>query len=150
MKTKHIFVYGSLRRDLPERLLPPGGAEAIHAMRRLARYRGKARLSGQLIHLGDYPGLVDSTNTEVIGDLYRSDDMPRLLAALDAYEESTSAQTRRRSDAEYFRTRRKVRTENGEEVYAWVYVCNRECAGAVPILSGDYLDWIESQTGTVA
>jgi gamma-glutamylcyclotransferase (GGCT)/AIG2-like uncharacterized protein YtfP len=141
VKTRHVFVYGSLRRAMPKASLPDGAREARGELDRLGRLVGSARIRGRLIDLGAYPALVDGAGW-VSGDLYESDTMDRLIAALDAYEDSAPASQRGRSTKEYYRTRRRVQKPDGSFIDAFVYVYNRAADTRPLIPVGDYLAWL--------
>lgn len=124
-----LFVYGTLRPIL-----------ATGAPARLVRdleVVGPATVSGVLLDLGPYPGLVAGIGL-VHGDLVRIDD-PARLAALDAYEECGGP-------TPLFRRERTIATlPDGTAASVWVYRCLRPKAGAAAIVSGDYQAHLDGQ-----
>jgi gamma-glutamylcyclotransferase (GGCT)/AIG2-like uncharacterized protein YtfP len=125
-----LFVYGSLRRDVPRSRHELLGADA--------EFLGHGRVRGRLLDLGAYPGLVAAVAREewVRGELHAIPSR-RALARLDAYEDYDP---RRPERSLFLRREANVALDSGEVVAAWVYVY----AGAVTrgrrIVSGDYLD----------
>jgi gamma-glutamylaminecyclotransferase len=72
-----LFLYGTLKRDMPQNLMLRG-QEFVREAATIARYR--------LYDLGPYPGLVlhEGDGTEVQGELWAVDE--KTLAKLDEYE----------------------------------------------------------------
>lgn len=118
-----IFVYGLLKRG-----------EALHHLMAGATYRGEAVLSGRLVSLGRYPGLV-AGDDDVAGELYDASDLPALLDTLDDVEEFDPADP---EHSAYLREVCRPRRADGTEVAAWVYRYNGPLADARPIPSGHW------------
>lgn len=117
-----MFVYGTLRPSLAT------GAHArlVHDL----EFLGPATVSGVLVDLGDYPGLVEGSGL-VHGDLVRVAD-PARLAALDAYEECDSLPPL------FHREPMVAHRPDGTTAVAWVYRYARPTEGVPVIVGGDY------------
>jgi gamma-glutamylcyclotransferase (GGCT)/AIG2-like uncharacterized protein YtfP len=86
---------------------------------------GEGSVSGRLLDLGRYPGLVQGAG-RVQGELYRLDD-PELLPVLD------------REEGYNFERRRAVVTlDGGRRARAWLYRYRGSRERARPIADGDY------------
>lgn len=83
--TRHVFVYGTLRR---------GEMNDIHRLQPAPRFVGMGQVRGTLYHLGAYPGLRLEGDTPVVGEVYAI--AVALECQLDAIEE-----IRGRPDDEY-------------------------------------------------
>jgi gamma-glutamylcyclotransferase (GGCT)/AIG2-like uncharacterized protein YtfP len=104
-----LFVYGTLRSD---------SGHAMHdVLAAGATLVGRGVVAGELVDLGEYPGLVLERAGEVAGEVWELRE-PALLARLDAYEGIGP-------DAEvaeaYERTHVRVRLDDGDTIDAWVY-----------------------------
>lgn len=127
---EHLFVYGTLRRDLG------------HAMHRVlaqhSRYAGTARYAGRMYDVGAYPAVVPDPESApaVQGELYRLQRPAVLLPLLDRYEGCTEGDD---PAAEYRREVQPVVRHDGTTVQAWVYLYNQPVRTLRPIGSGDYL-----------
>lgn len=84
---------------------------------------GNARMRGALMSLGAYPALRPGGRGLVEGELYRVRD-PRVMAALDAYEEFDPADP---GASLFVRVRGPLA---GRRQTAWVYVYNGAKRGA--------------------
>lgn len=120
--TSHFFAYGTLRRDAP-----------MHALLgESARFVAAATFRGRLWDCGAYPGVTDSNrNGDVVhGELYRLPDHDRegLLDRLDRYEGEG-----------FERAERKVTTDAGETLVAFVFLFRGSTRGARRVASGDYV-----------
>lgn len=118
-----VFVYGTLMRGL-----------SLHHFMSDGRFEGEATVKGRLISLGEYPALLDGAGT-VRGELYSFDDLPVALDVLDDVENFDPANP---EGSEYIRDARRVRSDDGAELTAWVYVYNRPPGTAPLIPSGDW------------
>lgn len=118
-----LFVYGTLRRDLPESRHPLIDAECT--------YIGRARVRGVLYDLGPYPAVVPSKGETdiVVGELYRMREPEIVLKRLDAYE-----------GTDYDRRVFPVEMEDRRETEAWIYVFDAPPEDGQRIESGDYLE----------
>jgi gamma-glutamylcyclotransferase (GGCT)/AIG2-like uncharacterized protein YtfP len=126
-------VYGTLRRL--------NGSDPHALLQRKANLESEGTIQGQLFNLGEYPGLVLSTDSadRVVGEVYRLDaaHIDDTLRELDEYEGMgpTSPQPH-----EYRREMVRVDLKNGSNVDAWAYVLNQVPRKSARIPSGDYLD----------
>ena len=130
MTAPGLFVYGSLRRDVP------GGRQDLLAA--VAGFRGHGRVRGRLLDLGDYPGLVATVRRDewVRGELYTLPG-PNALQALDRYEDYDAARPER---SLFVRRMTTVRLDAGARARAWVYEYAGPSGRARRIPSGDYVD----------
>ena len=129
MSTQRLFVYGSLRRDVP------GGRSDL--LGDDAEFLGAGRVRGRLFDLGAYPGLVPAvTRAErVLGELYAIRGR-RTLARLDAYEDYDP---RRPEHSLFVRREALVELDSGATTTAWVYWYAGPAGRGRRIASGDYL-----------
>lgn len=123
-----VFFYGTLmagfHRPGRERLDP------------LLRYVGRGSIQAALFDLGIYPGAVPASDSRVFGEVYETDDLETVLAALDDIEGYLPADP---DHSLYRRERVPVSLPGGRVVEAWVYFYNAPLGQAPQILSGDYL-----------
>jgi len=126
-----LFVYGSLRRDVRNSVFHLIGDEAT--------FVGLGRVCGRLYDLGEYPGLVPSSDREswVHGELYEVDHPSNTLARLDDYEGCGPRSPRPHA---FERVTLEVVQESGALEKAWVYVYRGATLGRRRIVSGDYSD----------
>src|SRR5262245_46644389 len=77
---QHLFVYGTLRPEYPNRLARKLRSQAI--------FTAKGSAPGVLYDLGWYPGAVfdDEARTRVIGEVYALANAERVMTQLDEYE----------------------------------------------------------------
>jgi gamma-glutamylcyclotransferase (GGCT)/AIG2-like uncharacterized protein YtfP len=129
--TQQLFVYGTLRRDI--------GNSMFHLLARHARLVGYGRIRGRLWDLGDYPGVVLSTDDDrwVRGEVYAIDNENDVLARLDEYEGCGPQDPR---PHEFERVMCEVRLDDGKTTDAWVYEYKGGLEGKQEIASGDYLE----------
>lgn len=122
----HLFVYGTLRRDVGHPMHGP--------LRESAQLVGSARARGILYSIDEqYPGLVlDAAAGWVVGELYRLRDLG-VLVPLDEYEGTGEP------DPEFRRVRGSVRSGDGSDREAWIYEYAGSVRGRSVIASGDYL-----------
>ena len=87
--TRHVFVYGTLRR---------GGRNDINLLRPAPEYLGMGEVQGVLYHFDWYPGLTlgGEQAVTVVGEVYRIG--PELEAILDGIEQIEEG-----ADSEYFK-----------------------------------------------
>jgi gamma-glutamylcyclotransferase (GGCT)/AIG2-like uncharacterized protein YtfP len=102
-----------------------GGPNTMPGMRLI----GKAKMTGSLFHLGQYPGLViDDLGAVVHGELYEV--APKTVSLLDLFERYDPSSLK---DSLYLRCRMQL---IDPPVTAWVYVYNQIIGDAPRILSG--------------
>jgi gamma-glutamylcyclotransferase (GGCT)/AIG2-like uncharacterized protein YtfP len=130
MKRSFLFVYGTLRRDFCNYIsdLLAKNADLISA----ATYQGKLYL------IDDYPGVVPSDMpTDIVrGEVYQLNDPDHLLSRLDEYEECGLGFPKPK---EYVRTLQSVRLNNGENIFAWIYLYQWSTEKLLLLPSGDFL-----------
>lgn len=121
-----LFVYGTLRRDIPNSRFNLLAREAQEVT-----FVGHARIQGRLFDLGAYPGLMlsDDPGSWVRGELYALSNPDDTLSRLDDYE-----------GHEFERVERVVTLDSEASDRAWVYIYTRSTVNKREILSGDYFD----------
>ena len=117
-----IFIYGTLRR----------GGRAHHLMQG-AEFVAEGSISGRLVHVDEYPGLILCDDRRVTGELYAVGDEKR--SELDKYEGCFD------SPAHYLREEIEVLLEAGELQVAEVYVFQLLEPHHEEITSGDWIEW---------
>lgn len=120
-----LFIYGTLMPGL--RL-----AAEMHG----ARFVGAAQVSGRLVDLGSYPGLLPGGG-QVTGEVYEADDAH--LARLDEVEGVVPGD---RAASQYWREVVTVVSGplQGQSVQTYVYNC--PVNGCTPIPHGDYRRYV--------
>ena len=99
---------------------------ALHpVLARAATFVGAGRVSGRLLDLGSYPGLIDGEGT-VRGEVYRIDRL-EVLPALD-----------REEGYNFDRRPATVTLVSGRRARAWAYWYRGPQHRAVPIPDGDF------------
>lgn len=95
--SRHVFVYGTLRR---------GGRNDINRLRPAPEYVGMGEVQGVLYHLDWYPGLTlgGEEAVTVVGEVYRI--TPELEAVLDRIEQIVPG-----ANSEYFKREVDVNVE---------------------------------------
>jgi gamma-glutamylcyclotransferase (GGCT)/AIG2-like uncharacterized protein YtfP len=103
-----------------------------------ARFVGFGTVAGQLVDLGDYPGLLPARlpDHRVTGEVHRLRDVAH-LRRLDEIE-GVDADDPARSLFE--RERREVVLATGAVLEAWIYVPLRVPRSARPVASGDWAE----------
>jgi gamma-glutamylcyclotransferase (GGCT)/AIG2-like uncharacterized protein YtfP len=97
-----LFVYGTLR----------SGQAARSLVANYVAGADPASVTGRIYSLSDgYPALVPGPDGRVVGELIRLRELIAAFALLDAYE-----------GAEFIRTMMEVAREDGQRVWAWVYL----------------------------
>ena len=119
MSSRHLFVYGTLRRG--------AAREPARRLANEARHLGLAEITGELLLLGRYPGLVDGKH-RVTGDLFELANPRISLPWLDEYE-----------GPEFEREVRPVTLADGRGIRAWVYRYLGEVGDSPRIPGGDFL-----------
>lgn len=131
----YLFVYGTLRAG--------SGHAQQQALAQRAAHIGAAWVAGQLLCLGDYPGLIPGPG-RVRGDLYQLPASQDVLLALDAYEE-----VRGEADDLYRRYLTWVEQASGLRVWAWVYWYAQPVKQQPRLASGDWLQHCAQATAKV-
>jgi gamma-glutamylcyclotransferase (GGCT)/AIG2-like uncharacterized protein YtfP len=123
-----VFFYGTLMAgfDRPGRMrIDP-----------MLRYVGRGSIQGALFDLGIYPAAVPATDTRVWGEVYETDKVETVLAALDEIEGHLPHDP---DHSLYQRALVKVTLPGGRGVDAWAYFYNAPLGQAPRIATGDYL-----------
>jgi gamma-glutamylcyclotransferase (GGCT)/AIG2-like uncharacterized protein YtfP len=125
----YLFACGTLRTELA----PP----ALSGLMRRLRSVGHGTVGGNLYDFGAYPGaVVDAASPErIVGEVFELPDDPALLAALDDYEGIAPDDP---ASSLFVRTRVRATLDSGERLECWMYVYNRDPAGAPLVAGGDY------------
>ncbi len=130
-----LFVYGTLRRGTGHPMSVELEGKAV--------WGGRAHLAGAcLVELNGYPGWVQASRGEVVGDLYGLPDEPAramMLTALDDYEGIDPVNG-------YVRVETRVVGVVGR-VRCWAYQFRGDVAGRRRIPGGDWLHWISGGNG---
>lgn len=134
-----IFVYGTLRQNFlnQNQTLLPNCANLIDY----------GFFNAQLFDLGNYPGaiLTRSKSSRVHGEVWTLGDNFSSLPVLDNYEELNTYT--KIYGPEYRRIMQKITTKKFGKVQAWVYIIRKLRHPCKPILSGDYITYLQqSQT----
>lgn len=126
----HLFVYGTLRRA--------AGHPMARLLRSSAHYVGEGWFSGRLYDLGSYPAAVAAPEGpgRVWGEAYRLGRSPRLLDALDRYENCGPDNP---GQHPYERRVVEVRLARGGRILAWTYLYLRNVTGYRVVSDGDYV-----------
>jgi gamma-glutamylcyclotransferase (GGCT)/AIG2-like uncharacterized protein YtfP len=123
--TRHVFVYGTLRR---------GGRNDINRLAPAPGYVGMGEVQGVLYHFDWYPGLTlgGEQAVTVVGEVYRI--TPELEAILDRIEQIVPG-----ADSEYFKREVAVSVE-GRAIACLVYEINPlRVKDRHPIGHGDWI-----------
>ena len=124
----HLFLYGTLLT---------GASDEVANIVRQFRRVGEAYVRGKLYDLGEYPGAVadPSSNTSIRGELVELPPDQELLEELDRYEEFYPSSP----EASLFvRKRTRVKTADGRDHEAWIYIYNKDPGDAPIVRGGDY------------
>jgi gamma-glutamylcyclotransferase (GGCT)/AIG2-like uncharacterized protein YtfP len=107
--SRHVFVYGTLRR---------GGRNDINRLLPPPDYVGMGEVQGVLYHIDRYPGLTlgGKEAVTVVGEVYRI--TPELEAVLDRIEQIVPG-----ADSEYFKREIDIAVE-GRAVRCLIYEIN--------------------------
>jgi pyruvate carboxylase len=134
----NLFVYGTLRDD--------PGHEMFHVLARNAKFVGEATVAGRLYDLGEYPGLVLSSERtdRVKGELYRLSEATagNTLSVLDDYEGMGPSEP---TPHEYRRALVTAYLTDGKSSTAWAYILDRPSTSLPRIMSGDFSEWRSSR-----
>ena len=129
--TQRLFVYGTLRRDSRHSM--------FHLLARHAEFEGRARIRGRLYDLGEYPGVLITTDRSrwVHGDVYTLKNADEALARLDEYEGCGPGDPK---PHEFEPVMDDAVLEDGRIKRVWVYVYRGALDGKQEIPSGDYFE----------
>ena len=128
----NLFVYGTLLKGMPSRMAARLQEEAA--------FIGEGYVSGILVDLGRYPGvvLIPGAETRVYGHIFRLFFPEKTILELDRYEDVGHGTAHR---APYRREIAEVRV--GDAVLpCWVYVCQMDYSGLPVISGGDYRSYL--------
>ncbi len=128
-KDEYLFVYGTLRKGY--------GNELHKLIARNAEFIGMATYQGKMYNLGEYPGIVPSSNDSdiVLGELYKLTNPLRLVKILDEYEEYYPE-----NEEDSVFLRKEIEVSVADTTYqSYGYVYNRLVEGVPVIESGDFL-----------
>lgn len=128
----YIAVYGSLMSGLD--------LEDKPELDGIARLVGSCRIPGQLLDLGDYPGLDDCRPGSVVGELYEVLE-DQVFGVMDRFERYDA---HHRADSLYLRRCLRLLEPR---VDAWVYVFNGQVTDRSPVLSGDWRRHLHERSG---
>jgi gamma-glutamylcyclotransferase (GGCT)/AIG2-like uncharacterized protein YtfP len=125
--TDLLFVYGTL--------LQSGNAFAEY-LKQHCNYLLDGKIKGLLFDIGDYPGLILSTDAEgyVYGSIYQLNNINENLKIIDNYEGFGPDQDQPNL---FVRVNQPVETGDGI-LNAWIYVYNLPLNGHQLIVSGRY------------
>ena len=132
---EYLFVYGTLRSDIPSSM--------SKFLRRRASLVGKATASGRLIDLGGYPGFVTGGGTTK-GELYKIDpeQAEETWQLLDAYEGVSGLPSE-----QYRKTTVSVQVAGGGTFQAQTYEYQGgDAAKKTEIPNGDYPPFYRSNS----
>jgi gamma-glutamylcyclotransferase (GGCT)/AIG2-like uncharacterized protein YtfP len=131
----YLFVYGSLRKGMPNAM----AAWLEHE----ADWLETAFIKGLLFDLGDYPGAVIPTDCtdKVWGDIYRMKDALKCAKILDILDEFEECTEHFPVPHEYRRIKTPVFRSNGQSLEAWFYAYNRPIVRFKRINRGDYAEF---------
>ena len=119
----YIFVYGTLmKQESRNGILEQYSAEFL----------GQNSITGKLLHLSNFPGMIHDDNSEISGELYHCQEIGECLSKLDWIEGFYGYNS---NDSLFTRIITKVNEENNPK-WAWTYKYNGE-SGKI-IKSGDW------------
>lgn len=133
MRTKHLFVYGSLLSGFQ--------LESYEYIRRYFNLIGEAAVKGTMYDMGDYPVVTrHDTGRFIKGELYEvrhPEEFSFALAQLDDYEGLYPEE-----GVEVLYDREAVDVYmNGEVIDAWIYWYNGDISGRTIVESGDMREY---------
>jgi pyruvate carboxylase len=132
---EYLFVYGTLRRG--------GGSPFNKLLSEQADLVGLGSFRGKLYDLGEYPGVIPSSNPAdaVIGEIYAIHNDSSILVTLDKYEDYLPDQPER---SLYLRQLAPISAGENKTLQAWIYLYNGSINGCKQITTGDYLHYLNS------
>ena len=119
----YLFVYGTLKKN--------NDPHSEFLFNKL-EYVGTGTIRAKLYDLGDYPGITESNNTIVYGELYQILDIKN-LSKIDEYEETNPVDTLK---GLYVRNLVQVNMDDGSNVQAFAYFYNKNIEHEKEIPSG--------------
>jgi gamma-glutamylcyclotransferase (GGCT)/AIG2-like uncharacterized protein YtfP len=123
--TRHVFVYGTLRR---------GGRNDINRLAPAPRYVGMGEVQGRLYHMDWYPGLMlgGEEAVTVVGEVYEvTRELEAVLDEIEGIEEG--------DQSEYFKRDMSIDVD-GKPVTCFVYEINPDrVRGKEPLGHGDWI-----------
>jgi len=126
----HVFFYGTLMSPFNR-----AGRQRINPK---LTFKGRGSIEAALFDLGIYPAAIQTEDhSKVWGELYETNDVAAVLAALDEIEGHRPNEPER---SLYTRVLTDATLENGDAVKAWAYFYNAPLGQAQRIASGDYLE----------
>jgi gamma-glutamylcyclotransferase (GGCT)/AIG2-like uncharacterized protein YtfP len=130
MQPAHLFVYGTLRRDLRSGM--------SRLLLKHSEFISYATFQGKLYNVDAYPGVVPSCHSSdrVVGEVYHLLKPDFILSRLDKYEECS---VNFPEPTEYIRTVQQVQCINSETMSAWIYLYNHPVDKLPPLPSGDFI-----------
>ncbi|WP_446812089.1 gamma-glutamylcyclotransferase family protein [Methylomonas sp. 2BW1-5-20] len=134
-QTQYLFVYGTLRRDLHDKIR--------HPFLDACDYLGDGFMHGELYEIDAYPGAIAGGMGLIKGELYVMQNPERTFSALDNYEECAAHFPQ---PHEYVRRELPISLPDGQTVSAWVYLYNRPADGLTRIHEGDYLNYLQENS----
>lgn len=135
--SRHVFVYGTLRR---------GDVRDITRLRPAPQFVGMASVAGVLYDLGLYPGVVLGGPARVTGEVYVIS--AELERQLDVIEEVWPQQTGEyRKQAVRVRLGQALASSGAVELDCLVYEINPDRAAGQPVITGgDWLDHLSQRS----
>jgi len=125
LRSKYIFVYGTLRRDCKD--------SKFNLISSFVEFVGKGRVKGKLYKISWYPALILDGNSYVFGEAYRIND-EKIFDILDEYE---GCAKKDKKPYEYRRDLVKVKVDK-RYITAWCYIYNWNIKNKKVILSGNW------------
>jgi gamma-glutamylcyclotransferase (GGCT)/AIG2-like uncharacterized protein YtfP len=130
--TDRVFFYGTLMTGFNRRR-----RTGIDAM---LDWVGRGKIQAALFDLGIYPAAVPDPDGVVWGEVYRAQDIDKVLEGLDEIEGHTPAMP---EVSLYNRQEVPVTYEDGTTGEVWVYFYNAPLGRAERIVSGNYLEHLK-------
>ncbi len=131
MISEHLFVYGTLQKDLDN--------DMSRFLGQHSEFLGRGYFFGKLFEISWFPGAESdvSNSSKVYGSVFKLKDTSNVFKTLDTYEgynpnDLVNSLFRRESITVYF--------EDNTSLTAWVYLYNRSTANEKQIVSGDYMN----------
>jgi pyruvate carboxylase len=123
-KEAHLFVYGTLRRQMSHPL--------CHLLVRHGIFLGTGIFQGKLYDLGRYPGAVPSRKKTdlVTGEIYRLQNPKEVFDILDEYE-----------GPRFKRAQVTIFCEEETQILCSIYLYTHSISGRRIISSGDYVGY---------